>query len=161
MLNRVFRVIAATIGLALALPIVLPTLAQAQGWPTKAVRFIVPLGPGSGVDISARLFADRLSKKWNQSVVVENQPGGDAIIAINAFLSANDSHVLLIAPASVRKKRGIDLGIVESGHRPTVEAERARRQHEIGALQRAVAQRRGGDFRLRSAFLRASAAHVS
>ncbi len=100
MLNRVFRVIAATIGFALALPVLSSASAQAQGWPTKAVRFIVPLGPGSGVDIGARLFADRLAKKWNQSVVVENQPGGDAIVAINAFLSANDSHVLLIAPAS-------------------------------------------------------------
>jgi tripartite-type tricarboxylate transporter receptor subunit TctC len=60
----------------------------------------VPLGGGSGVDIGARLFADRLSKKWGQAVVVENQPGGDAIIAINSFLSANDNHVLLMAPAS-------------------------------------------------------------
>lgn len=74
--------------------------AQAQGWPTRTVRFIVPLGPGSGVDIGARLLADRLGKKWNQSVVVENQPGGDAIVAINSFLSANDNHVLLMAPAS-------------------------------------------------------------
>jgi tripartite-type tricarboxylate transporter receptor subunit TctC len=74
--------------------------AHAQGWPTRTVKFIVPLGPGSGVDIGSRLFADRLSKKWGQSVVVENQPGGDAIVAINAFLSANDNHVLLMAPAS-------------------------------------------------------------
>ena len=84
----------------LALPTVLPTSALAQGWPTKNVKFIVPLGPGSGVDIGARLLADRLSKKWNQSVVVENQPGGDAVVAINAFLSANDNHVLLMSPAS-------------------------------------------------------------
>lgn len=74
--------------------------AQAQGWPTRTVKFIVPLGAGSGVDIGARLFADRLAKKWGQSVVVENQPGGDAVVAINAFLSANDNHVLLMAPAS-------------------------------------------------------------
>jgi tripartite-type tricarboxylate transporter receptor subunit TctC len=81
-----------------ALPLGAP--AQAQSWPTRTVKFIVPLGPGSGVDIGSRLFADRLSKKWGQSVVVENQPGGDAIVAINAFLSANDNHVLLMAPAS-------------------------------------------------------------
>ena len=60
----------------------------------------MPLGPGSGVDIGARLIADRLAKKWGQSVVVENQPGGDAVVAINAILSANDNHVLLMAPAS-------------------------------------------------------------
>jgi tripartite-type tricarboxylate transporter receptor subunit TctC len=80
--------------------LLLPVSAQAQSWPTRTVRFIVPLGPGSGTDIGSRLFADRLSKKWGQSVVVENQPGGDGIIAINAFLSANDNHVLLMAPAS-------------------------------------------------------------
>jgi tripartite-type tricarboxylate transporter receptor subunit TctC len=74
--------------------------AQAQSWPTRTVKFIVPLGPGSGVDIGARLFADRLSKKWGQSVVVENQPGGDGIVAITTFLNANDNHVLLMAPAS-------------------------------------------------------------
>jgi tripartite-type tricarboxylate transporter receptor subunit TctC len=92
--TRVSVAVFALCALALAAP------AQAQGWPTRTVRFIVPLGPGSGVDIGARLFADRLSKKWGQSVVVENQPGGDAIVAINAFLSANDNHVLLMAPAS-------------------------------------------------------------
>src|SRR5476651_255806 len=78
----------------------LPTSVQAQSWPQRTVKFIVPLGPGSGVDIGARLFADRLSKKWGQSVVVENQPGGDGIVAITTFLNANDNHVLLMAPAS-------------------------------------------------------------
>ncbi|HKA70847.1 MAG TPA: tripartite tricarboxylate transporter substrate binding protein, partial [Xanthobacteraceae bacterium] len=57
---------------------------QAQNWPQRSVKFILPLGPGSGVDISARLFADRLTAKWGQPVVVENRPGGDAIVAINA-----------------------------------------------------------------------------
>ena len=85
---------------AFVLPTLLPTSAQAQAWPQRTVKFIVPLGPGSGVDIGARLLADRLSKKWNQSVVVENQPGGDAIVAISAFLNSGDNHVMLMAPAS-------------------------------------------------------------
>ena len=72
---------------------------QAQSWPTRPVRFIVPFGPGAGADIGARLFADRLSQKWGQAVVVENRPGGDSIVAIQAFLSANDDHVLLFGPA--------------------------------------------------------------
>lgn len=83
---------------ALALP---TTPVSAQGnWPTRPVRFIIPLGPGSGVDITARLVADKLSAKWGQPVVVENRPGGDAIIAITAVISAADDHVLLFAPAS-------------------------------------------------------------
>ena len=57
----------------------------AQDWPTRAVKLILPLGPGSGVDIGARLIADKLSAKWGQPVVVENRPGGDGIVAISAF----------------------------------------------------------------------------
>ena len=64
------------------------------------MRFILPLGPGSGVDIGARLIADKLSQKWGKPVVVENKPGGDAIVAITAFTGANDDHVLLMAPTS-------------------------------------------------------------
>src|SRR5436190_5452718 len=74
--------------------------AQSQSWPTRSVKFIVPLGPGSGVDIGARLIADKLSQKWGKPVVVENKPGGDAIVAISAFTGANDDHVLLMAPTS-------------------------------------------------------------
>ena len=74
--------------------------AHAQAWPQRSVRFIVSLGPGSGADIGARLIADKLSAKWKQSVVVENRPGGDAVIAINAFIGAKDDHVLLYTPTS-------------------------------------------------------------
>ncbi len=56
------------------------------------------LGPGSGVDLTARLVGEALAKKWGQSVVVENRPGGDGIVAINAFIAANDDHILLFTP---------------------------------------------------------------
>jgi len=69
-------------------------------WPTRPVKFIVTLGAGSGADIGARLFADRLSRRWGQPVVVENRPGADGLLAINAFVSAHDDHVLLFAPSS-------------------------------------------------------------
>ncbi|MEA2937622.1 MAG: hypothetical protein QOC56_1126 [Alphaproteobacteria bacterium] len=71
--------------------------AQAQPWPQKTVRLILPLGPGSGTDIAARLFAERLAQRWGQPVVVENRPGGDSFVAIGAFLGANDDHTLLFA----------------------------------------------------------------
>jgi tripartite-type tricarboxylate transporter receptor subunit TctC len=76
------------------------SMSRTQSWPQRAVKFILPLGPGSGVDISARLLADKLSTAWRQSVVIENRPGGDAFIAISAFASANDDHVLLMSPTS-------------------------------------------------------------
>jgi tripartite-type tricarboxylate transporter receptor subunit TctC len=69
-------------------------------WPTRPVKFILTLGPGSGADIGARLFADRLSQRWKQPVVIENRPGGDGIVAINAFVTAHDNHVLLYSPTS-------------------------------------------------------------
>src|SRR5438128_12438906 len=73
---------------------------SAQSWPTRAVKFLLPLGPGAGVDIGSRLFADRLSAKWGQPVVVENRPGGDGVVAISTFVNANDDHVLLMTPTS-------------------------------------------------------------
>ena len=69
-------------------------------WPTRPVRFILTLGAGSGSDIGARLLADRLSQRWGQPVIVENRPGGDGLVAINAFVTAHDDHVLLFAPSS-------------------------------------------------------------
>src|SRR2546430_17058268 len=73
---------------------------SAQSWPTRAVKFLLPLGPGAGVDIGSRLFADRLSAKWGQPVVVENRPGGDGVVAISTFVNAHDDHVLLMTPTS-------------------------------------------------------------
>lgn len=73
----------------------LPLLSQAQAWPQRPVKFVLPLGPGSGADLTARMLAERLSKQWGQPVVVENRPGADGVIAINAVLQARDDHTLL------------------------------------------------------------------
>jgi tripartite-type tricarboxylate transporter receptor subunit TctC len=77
-----------------------PASAQkpAQAWPLRTVKFILPLGPGSGVDLTARLLAERLQKRWGQAVVIENRPGGDGIVAIGAFVAAADDHQLLYCP---------------------------------------------------------------
>jgi tripartite-type tricarboxylate transporter receptor subunit TctC len=74
--------------------------AQAASWPQRTVRFILPLGAGSGADIGARLLADRLSRRWGQPVVVENRPGADSVIAINAVLGARDDHTFMFGPSS-------------------------------------------------------------
>ena len=49
---------------ALVMPLLASVSASAQSWPTRPVKFILTLGPGSGADIGARLLADRLTKKW-------------------------------------------------------------------------------------------------
>jgi tripartite-type tricarboxylate transporter receptor subunit TctC len=68
-----------------------------QAWPQKAVKLILPLGPGSATDVTARLFAQRLSERWGQPVVVENRPGPDGLVAVSAFVNAHDEHTLLFS----------------------------------------------------------------
>ena len=85
---------------ALFAPLFAAAPVAAQSWPTRPIKFILTLGPGSGSDIGARVLADRLTRKWDQPIVIENRPGGDGIVAINAFVSAQDDHVLLFAPSS-------------------------------------------------------------
>ena len=74
------------------------TGSPAQPWPQRIVKLMVPLGPGSGADVTARLLADHLSKHWGQPVIVENRPGADGIIGLTAFLASADDHVLLFTP---------------------------------------------------------------
>jgi tripartite-type tricarboxylate transporter receptor subunit TctC len=83
---------------AIALALVSLT-ALAQPWPQRPVKFILSLGPGSGADITGRMLAERLSKQWGQPVVVENRPGADAVLAINAVIAAKDDHTLLYGPS--------------------------------------------------------------
>jgi len=91
----VVRILAAIAVAALAFP-----LHAQQAWPHKPVRMILSLGPGSGADIGARLYADRLTKLWGQPVIIDNRPGGDGVIAINAVIQAKDDHTLLWGPTA-------------------------------------------------------------
>jgi tripartite-type tricarboxylate transporter receptor subunit TctC len=95
-----YAVALGAVSLALVLSLVLGRPSIAQTWPQRPVKFIVTLGPGSGVDFGTRLLGERLSKRWGQSVVIENRPGGDAVVAVTAVISANDDHVLLASPTS-------------------------------------------------------------
>ena len=86
--------------LALASLSLASLVAAAQDWPSKPVKLLVSLGPGSGADLGARLYADRLAKLWGQPVVVENRPGGDGVIAINALIQAKDDHTFMWGPTA-------------------------------------------------------------
>lgn len=99
-MNISCRIVAA-VGLLLSTIICRSSAGIAADWPHRTVRLIAPLPAGSGSDFSARLFAERLSQRWGQAVIVENRPGADGVIGVSAFLSADDDHTLLYAISAV------------------------------------------------------------
>jgi tripartite-type tricarboxylate transporter receptor subunit TctC len=92
--------ILASLAVAIALQFSGSAAAQ-QDYPTRPVRFILPFNPASASDITARMFADRLSARWGKPVVVENRPGGDGLVSLQAFNTANDDHTLWFGPVGI------------------------------------------------------------
>jgi tripartite-type tricarboxylate transporter receptor subunit TctC len=96
---RLFLFVAASL-VALATGAPSQSHAQAQPWPQRPVKLILPFGAGSATDAAARLISERLSTRWGKPVVVDNRPGGDGLVAIGAFVTAADDHVLLYASSA-------------------------------------------------------------
>jgi tripartite-type tricarboxylate transporter receptor subunit TctC len=78
-------------------------MAHAETWPARPIRFIVPLGPGSSADTSARLLARLAGEALGQPIVVENRPGADSLVAVQALLAApaDGYTILMISPSSM------------------------------------------------------------
>lgn len=74
--------------------------ALAQEWPTKPVKFVVGLAPGSAGDLLMRNIAPRLEAVWKQPVIVENRPGAGGIVATEYVAAATDSHTFLLGSLS-------------------------------------------------------------
>lgn len=81
---------------ALLAPALAPGPARAQAFPSRPVRIVTAFPAGSGPDVALRVVAGRLAKQWAQPVVVENRPGGNGFIAIQAIRqAAPDGHELI------------------------------------------------------------------
>ena len=79
----------------------LPPAKDAQGFPNKTIRIIVPFTPGGSNDVVAREIASGLQERLKQTAVVENKPGGGGVIAYSYVAkSPPDGYTLMIAPAS-------------------------------------------------------------
>ena len=91
--------LACLLAIGLAITSACGRTASSSEWPTRPVKLIVPFGPGSGQDVVARLLAPRLSERWQQPVVVDNRPGADGIVGVQAFAAATDHYTLLFTPA--------------------------------------------------------------
>lgn len=85
---------------ALLLASTLAAFAQAQSYPNKPVKIIVPYPAGQATDIATRIVADGLSKEWGQSVVIENIGGGAAIPGVVTARGANPDGYTLLAGTS-------------------------------------------------------------
>ncbi|MEO7726920.1 MAG: tripartite tricarboxylate transporter substrate binding protein, partial [Burkholderiales bacterium] len=76
----------------------LATLAGAQDYPNKPLRFVVPYAPGGASDVTARLLGQKLTEAWGQAVAVDNRPGANGIVALEFVAkSPADGYTILMA----------------------------------------------------------------
>ena len=91
----IVRVVAALMAVAFS------ALVHAQAFPSKPLRLVVPFPPGAGTDMFARVLAHKLSESLGQPVMVDNRPGGGAIIGTDIVAkSPADGHTLLLSTTS-------------------------------------------------------------
>src|SRR6187397_3498079 len=87
---------------ALGAAVLAPHVVRAQDWPSRPVRFIVPLAAGGGLDFVARVVGEHMSRELRQQVVIENRTGAGGTIGIDtAIKSAPDGYSVLITNDNV------------------------------------------------------------
>ena len=79
----------------------LPVAAQTAAFPNKAIKILVPFTAGSGADSTSRFYGEHLAKLFNQTVTVENRPGGSGVVAVQATRQLPaDGHTILMGSNS-------------------------------------------------------------
>jgi len=89
------------VGAALAAGVPLRASAQAQSWPDKPVKLILPYGPGGASDLIGRPWAEKLSQAFGQQFVIENRGGAGGMIGTEAASkAAPDGYTFLLTPSA-------------------------------------------------------------
>ena len=101
MQSRRFTLLGAAAAMAGGLMLPATLLAQAA-YPNRAIKFVVPYSPGGLPDTVARIFAQRLGDRLGQSVVVDNRPGANGVVAAQALATApKDGYTFLVTDGSM------------------------------------------------------------
>lgn len=84
---------------------------SAQEFPSRPVRFLIPIAPGGGIDITVRTLAPRLSALWGQTVVVDNRPGGTGAIGLEIAARAQpDGYTITLITGTHTARRATHFG---------------------------------------------------
>jgi tripartite-type tricarboxylate transporter receptor subunit TctC len=97
-MKRPVAAVAAIFGLLCFMAAFLPAPSLAQDWPAKPIRLIVPYPAGGGTDVVARMVADHLSKRLNQSIFVENRGGANGAVGLQALKQSDpDGYTIAVS----------------------------------------------------------------
>lgn len=77
------------------------------GYPRKPIRVVVGIAPGSGLDLMSRLGAQKITERWNQSVIVDNRAGGGTVIAMDVVAQAPPDGYTLLAASETLMLNGV------------------------------------------------------
>jgi tripartite-type tricarboxylate transporter receptor subunit TctC len=129
----------ATVVLLLAAALVAAP-ACGEEFPSRPVRFMIPLAPGGGADITVRAVAQKLSADWKQTVVVDNRPGGTGTIALEmAARAAPDGYTIIMISGSHTARQAVERDLPWNLNRDFASLTQMTRQSYILVIHPAVA----------------------
>ena len=115
--RSIYKALCWLLGVALAAALI-PTTAQAQAYPSRPIKIVVPYAAGGAVDIVARIVGQALAEQLKQPVIVDNRPGASANIGMEAVAKAPaDGYTLLMASNGLTTNMALFPDLPFDGHR--------------------------------------------